>query len=114
MDPLRVRAAIRRYGATHPGYEAEFLVDSPTIDVVAPASDLIRAGIERRPNENYGFAQIELLGVVTVGRVIFGAEGTKPILGTLLFESLFVVDPSTHAITRRNGRLPGIRPARSR
>jgi predicted aspartyl protease len=55
---------------------------------------------------DYGFAEIELMGKVTTGRILFGPDNCEPLLGVTVMESLgVVVDP-------RNQRLkflPAIR-----
>jgi predicted aspartyl protease len=80
---------------------------------MAAASDLSRAGITpvgRRTYETadgsvheyrFGLAQIELMGEVTAGRVIFGPEGVEPILGVTVLESLgLIVDPANQSLKR--------------
>lgn len=43
----------------------------------------------------FGFAAFELMGVQAVGSVIFGPEGSEPILGVTILESAgFSVDPA--------------------
>jgi clan AA aspartic protease len=110
-----VSVLIRPVGATNgAGYVDEFLVDTGAIDSLAPSSALIRAGIKPAGTVVYeladgaeqeftvGAAEIEVLGVVTYGRVIFGPEGTDPILGvTTLKQAGIMVDPVTHTLKRR-------------
>jgi predicted aspartyl protease len=49
----------------------------------------------------FGLAQIEFMGEVTAGRIIFGPEGVEPILGVTALESVGVtLDPATHTLKR--------------
>jgi hypothetical protein len=117
MDPLRVHAAVKQFGAAT-GYAADFAVDAIGMNLIAPASELARGGIQpvgrsifeladRSQREfAFSFAEIEILGERTVGRAFFGPEDTEPMLGNLLFESVgFVIDPETQDIRRRPLRL---------
>ena len=89
-------------------FQAKFLVDTGSIDSVAPASELTKIGIEAIGNEpyeladgtilefEYGLAKITIMGKTTAGRVIFGPENVEPILGVTALESLgMVVDPGS-------------------
>jgi predicted aspartyl protease len=84
---------------------------------MAPASKLQRAGITRRGRMAYelangstveyefGLAEIEFMGELTAGRIIFGPEACEPILGVTALESVgIMVDPAT----QRLKRLPAI------
>jgi clan AA aspartic protease len=110
---VHVEVSLRVPGMSLPGYEASFLVDTGATDSMAPASDLSRAGIQpigRRTYEmadgsvqeyRFGLAQIEFMGEVTAGRVIFGPEGVEPILGVTALESVgMVVDPANQSLKR--------------
>jgi hypothetical protein len=49
----------------------------------------------------YGLAQIEFMGELTAGRVIFAPEGTEPRLGVTALESVgIMLDPATKTLTR--------------
>ena len=49
----------------------------------------------------YGLAQIEFMGDLTAGRVIFGPEGIEPILGVTALESVgIMLDPTTKTLQR--------------
>ena len=80
---------------------------------MAPDPELERAGIEPVGRMNYelangsvheypfGLAQIEFMGEVTAGRVIFGPEGTEPILGVTALESVGItIDPANRTLKR--------------
>ena len=80
---------------------------------MASASELARIGIEPAGKLTYeladgtlqeyafGIAQIEFMGEITAGRVIFGPEGVEPILGVIALESVgIIVDPRTQSLKR--------------
>jgi clan AA aspartic protease len=100
-------------GSDTPGYCASFLVDTGATDSIAPASELRRVGIHAVGQRRYeladgslheyafGLGQIEFLGEVTAGRVLFGPEGVEPILGVTALESVgIVVDPGSRTLNR--------------
>src|SRR3954453_8925926 len=115
MGFTHVSVLIRPVGATNgAGYEDQFLVDTGAIDSLGAASELIRAGIKPAGSMVYeladgteqeftfGIAQIELLDRLGAGRVIFGPEGTEPILGvTALEQAGVMVDPVTRTLKQR-------------
>jgi predicted aspartyl protease len=83
----------------------------------APASALRRAGIKAEGRNvyelaegsavelEYGFARISLMGQETVTPIIFGPEGSEPILGVLALEGLGIwVDPETRSLKRERAR----------
>jgi clan AA aspartic protease len=94
-------------------YEADFLVDTGATDCLVPASALEKAGIGRRGKMTYeladgkkqeyafGLAEIEFMGELTSGRVIFGPENAEPILGVTALESVgILVDPIKQTLKR--------------
>jgi predicted aspartyl protease len=94
-------------------YQAECLVDTGSVDCLAPGDRLRAAGIKPEgkaiyelatgePVEyEYGFARIEFVGSVTVAQVIFGPSGVEPILGVVALENAGVtVDPVTKVLKR--------------
>jgi clan AA aspartic protease len=114
---IHLQVSIRVPGTTDPGYDARFLVDTGATDSMAPGSALRHAGIRpvgrnsyeladgSRVDYEFGAAQIEFMGDVTFGRIIFGPEGVEPILGVTALESVgIVVDPAN----QRLRRLPAI------
>ena len=113
MGLTHVTVALKRPGSTNGRYESIFLVDTGASDTTAPASELARAGIERAGKLTYeladgtlqeyefGIAQIEFMGEITAGRVIFGPEGIEPTLGVIALQSVgIVVDPRTESLKR--------------
>jgi clan AA aspartic protease len=110
---IHVQVSLRAPGALAPGYEGSFLVDTGATDSMAAESDLSRAGIKPVGRSTYemadgsmheypfGLAQIEVMGEVTAGRVIFGPEGVEPILGVTVLESVgIIVDPANQSLKR--------------
>jgi clan AA aspartic protease len=117
MGLIHVTVVLRPNEKSRKKYEADFLVDTGATDCMAPESKLKKAGFRRRgrmANEladgstveyDFGLAEIEFMGEITSGRVIFGPETCEPILGVTALESVGItVDPAT----RRLKRLPAI------
>jgi clan AA aspartic protease len=113
MGLMHVTVVLRASERSRRRYEADFLVDTGAIDCMAPASKLRGAGIRRRGRTAYeladgstveydfGLAEIEFMGEVTSGRVIFGPDSCEPLLGVTALESVgIVVDPSTQRLKR--------------
>src|SRR3984957_12660747 len=108
MGLTHVTTTFRSLAGRGRGFFAEFLVDTGAIDCLAPAKALRKAGIKPEgknvyeladgsPVElEYGFARISLMGSETVTPIIFGPEGSEPILGVLALEGLEIsVDTKT-------------------
>ncbi|MEW6606827.1 MAG: clan AA aspartic protease [bacterium] len=98
-------------------YENVFLVDTGATDSMAPADELEKIGVEKKGKMSYeladgtvkeypfGLVQIEFMGEITAGRVIFGESGAEPILGVTALESVgIMVDP----VNKTLKRLPAI------
>ena len=113
MGLTYVTVALSRPGSTNGRFETVFLVDTGASDTMALASELTRVGIEPAGKLTYeladgtlqeysfGIAQIEFMGEITAGRVIFGPEGTEPILGVIALQSVgIIVDPRTESLKR--------------
>ena len=114
MGLTHVTAKIRDLaGASATPYEAEFLVDTGSIDCMAPSEKLHAAGVRPegkrvyelangQPIEyEYGFARVAFFGDETVVQVIFGPPDTEPILGVVALENTgVVVDPVTRNLKR--------------
>jgi clan AA aspartic protease len=105
--------ALRAGEKSRKKYEADFLVDTGATDSMAPASALKRAGIRRRGRMTYeladgstieydfGLAEIEFMGEITSGRVIFGPDDCEPLLGVTALESVgIIVEPATQRLKR--------------
>jgi predicted aspartyl protease len=110
---IHVQVSLKVPGVATPGYEGSFLVDTGATDSMAAGSELARAGINPVGRKTYemadgsvheyqfGLAQIEVMGEVTAGRVIFGPEGVEPLLGVTVLESIgLIVDPASHSLRR--------------
>ena len=113
MGTTRVTVTLRVPGTTGSCYEADFVVDTGATDCVVPASRLYDAGVQPIGKMAYqladgsvheypiGIVQIEFMGEITAGRVIFGPEGTEPILGVIALQSVgIIVDPRTESLKR--------------
>jgi clan AA aspartic protease len=94
-------------------YEALFLVDTGATDCMAPADELEKLGIAKVGKMAYeladssvreypfGLVQIEFMGEITAGRVIFGEPGAEPLLGVTALESVgIMVDPTDKTLKR--------------
>jgi clan AA aspartic protease len=113
MGLTYVTVSIKPPGSRNDAYEALFLVDAGATDSMAAASELVKIGLQpvgKTVHEladgtlqeyPFGLAQIEFMGEITAGRVIFGPDGVEPILGTTALESVGVtVDPGTRTLKR--------------
>src|SRR5207253_9538670 len=113
MGLVHVTVTLRATEKSRKKYQAVFLVDTGATDSMAPASKLQRAGIRRRGRMAYeladgstteydfGLAEIEFMGELTSGRVIFGPDDAEPLLGVTALESVgILVDPASHTFKR--------------
>src|SRR4051794_1737949 len=113
MGLIHVTTTLRAREDSTEQYTAEFLVDTGATDSLAPAQELNRAGIKRRGRMAYelangqtveydfGLAEIEFMGEITSGRVIFGPEDAEPLLGVTALESVGIsVDPASRTLKR--------------
>jgi clan AA aspartic protease len=113
MGLTHVTVTLRSPARRRKPYRARFLVDTGATDSLAPSDALRRAGItpvgkttyELATGEvaelEYGLAEIEVMGEVTAGRVIFGPTGTEPFLGVTVLESVgILVDPANQTLRR--------------
>ena len=113
MGLIHVTVTLRAAQKSRKKYEADFLVDTGATDSMAPASKLERAGIPRRGRMTYeladgstveydfGLAEIEFMGEITSGRIIFGPEDSEPLLGVTALESVgIIVEPATQRLKR--------------
>ena len=117
MGLTHVTTTVRRLAGRGKGFAAEFLVDAVAFDCLAPAKALRKAGIKPEGRNvyeladgsavelEYGFARVSLMGEETVTPIIFGPEGSEPILGVLALEGLGIsVDPKTRSLKRERAR----------
>ncbi len=107
--PVRLKAV----NGTDEVFEANFLVDTGATDSLAPSAALARIHVhpvgtmayERADGSvheyRFGLVQIEFMGEVTAGRVIFGPDDAEPLLGVTALESAgFTVDPVSQTLKR--------------
>lgn len=113
MGLTHVTVALRSLGGSNGVYQADFLVDTGATDSLAPAAELRKIGLKlvgkmvyeladgTLQEYNFGLAQIEFMGEVTAGRVIFGPDDAEPILGVTALESVgIIVDPANKTLKR--------------
>jgi clan AA aspartic protease len=113
MGLIHVTATLKANQNAIDKYEADFLVDTGATDCFAPADALKKAGIMPRGKMTYelangstveyefGLAEIEFMGELTSGRVVFGPENVEPILGVTALESVgILVDPTRQVLKR--------------
>ncbi|MBV8781165.1 MAG: clan AA aspartic protease [Phycisphaerae bacterium] len=99
-------------------YSASFLVDTGATDSMAPVSALRKAGIKPVGKTAYewadgqikelqfGLAQIEFMGEITSGRVIFANEGVEPLLGVTALESVGILVDAANKTLKRLPAIP--------
>jgi clan AA aspartic protease len=94
-------------------YQEIFLVDTGCLETMAPGSELRKIGVEpigkvtseladgSMREYDFGLVEISFMGSITAGRVLFGPDGTEPLLGVIPLESAgIVVDPKNEKLTR--------------
>jgi clan AA aspartic protease len=118
MGAIHVTVSLKPPGSKDKAYEGVFLVDTGATDSLAPASELSRAGIRPIGKTTYehadgtvdeyefGLAQIEFMGEVTAGRVIFGPDDAEPLLGVTALESVGITVDPVHRTLRRLPAVP--------
>lgn len=113
MGVIHVTVVLRAGEKARRKYEADFLVDTGATDCMAPAAALRCAGIRPKGRMAYeladgstkeydfGLAEIEFMGELTSGRVIFGPKDSEPLLGVTALESVGItVDPANQTLKR--------------
>lgn len=113
MGLIHVTVSLKAPAGSDGTYETLFLVDTGATDSMAPSDELARIGIRPVGTTTYelangtlheypfGLAQIEFMGEITAGRVIFGPEAVEPILGATALESVGItVDPANRTLKR--------------
>jgi clan AA aspartic protease len=123
MGLTHVTVALSSPADGTPPYESEFLVDTGATDSFAPGDKLRGAGI--RPlgkmayelangevvEYEFGIARIEFMGEITAGRVIFGPDGSEPLLGVTALESVGILVDPAHKTLKRLPAIP-LKPVR--
>lgn len=102
MGLTKVTVMVSNLEKSKPGYEESFLVDTESIDCMAPMSELANG----EPVEyEYGFARISFLGSETVSQIIFRPDNAEPILGVVALENVGIaVDPVSRELKRMTAK----------
>jgi predicted aspartyl protease len=98
-------------------FETEFLVDTGALNCMAPGSALKKIGVKVEGKEvfelasgkaveyPFGFARLSFFGALTITRMIFGPEGSEPLLGVVALEDAGIgVDPVSRTLKRMTAK----------
>ena len=123
MGATHVTVTIRNPAEPDRTWEALFLVDTGATDCLVPRPGLEAIGLQPRGQRVYELAdgheitaditvaEIEFMGEIVGGTVIFGEPDAEPLLGVTALESVGIeVDPTN----QRLKRLPAVRLKRVR
>lgn len=118
MGVIHLDVAVRNPADRTRSWEGSFLVDTGAIDSLVPRPQLEAIGIEPVSQRVYeladgtevtmdiAVAQLELMGEITAGLIIFGDADAEPLLGVTALESVGIeVDPQR----QRLKKLPAVR-----
>jgi len=118
MGATHVTVTIRNPAAPDRFWEDLFLVDTGAIDSLVPRKHLEEIGLRPKAQRTYELADgseirmdittadIEFMGEIVGGTIIFGPVDAEPILGITALESVGIeVDPQN----QRLNRLPAVR-----
>jgi clan AA aspartic protease len=112
MGLTHVTVTLTSLSTANGAFEADFLVDTGATDSLVPAAELRRIGVQPVGSTVYelagtvheypfGLVQIQFMGEVTAGRVIFGPDDAEPLLGVTALESVGItVDPANRTLKR--------------
>ncbi|MCR4314945.1 MAG: clan AA aspartic protease [Planctomycetes bacterium] len=113
MGATHVTVTIRNPADLEKSWEGLFLVDTGAVDSLAPANALRSIGLEPKGSRIFELAdgsevkldvaggQIEFMGDVVWGTIIFGPENPEPILGVTALESVGIeIDPRSQKLKR--------------
>ena len=113
MGAIYVDATIRNPADPQRSWTGKFLVDTSAFDSLVPRSHLEAIGLKPRGRREYVLAdgkptafdittaEIEFEGEVVGGTIVYGDEGTEPLLGTTALDSGgFEVDPCNEELKR--------------
>ena len=118
MGLTKVTTKLTGFNGSRDSYEAVFLVDTGATDTMAPEEELRHIGVpeagkmtyelaDGRVREfSYGLVQIEFMGEVTAGRVIFGDPGSEPLLGVTALESVGIMVDTANKTLKRLPAIP--------
>jgi clan AA aspartic protease len=105
-------------GGSRRSYSGYFTVDTWATDSMAPARELRKAGIKPVGKTAYeladgqvkefrfGLAQIEFMGEITSGRVIFADDDAEPLLGVTALESVGIMVDAANKTLKRLPAIP--------
>jgi predicted aspartyl protease len=110
--------AVRLFNSASPDtYEADFLVDTSATDTMAPASSLKKIGIQPLGKDvyelangelveyEYGNAELRFMNEIVPIRIVFGPDGSEPILGVIALEAAgFILDPKNQTLRKLRAR----------
>ena len=118
MGATHVTVTIRNPAEPERTWEGLFLVDTGATDCLVPRPHLEAIGLAPRGKRIYELAdgselrrdvtvaEIEFMGEIVGGTVIYGEAGIEPLLGVTALESVGIeVDP----VSQRLRRLPAVR-----
>ena len=118
MGAVQVTVTIRNPADRSREWSGLFLVDTGATDSLVPRKHLREIGLEPIGGRTYeladgsdlrldiGVAEIEFMGEVVGGTVMFGDDDAEPLLGVTALESVGIeVDP----VNQRLKRLPAVR-----
>ena len=118
MGILHVTATIRNPADLSRSWSGRFLVDTGAIDSLVPRQHLESIGLRPRRQRLYELAdgravamdvtsgEIEFLGELTAGVIIYGDPDAEPLLGVTALESAGIeIDPQN----QRLKKLPAVR-----
>ena len=113
MGATYVDVTIRNPADPQRSWTDKFLVDTGAFDSLVPRARLQEIGLEPRGRREYTLAdgqsvvlditiaEIEFEGEVVGGTIVYGEEGSEPLLGVTALESAgFEVDPRNEELKR--------------
>ena len=118
MGVTQVTVMIRNPAELERAWDGLFLVDTGAVDCLVPRQHLEAIGLKPKGQRTYELAdgseikmditvgQIEFMGEIVGGTIIFGDADTEPTLGVTALESVGIeVDPQN----QRLKRMPAVR-----
>ena len=114
MGATHVTVLIRNPAEPQRTWEALFLVDTGATDCLVPRPHLEAIGLAPKGRRVYGLADgrdvtfdvttadIEFMGEIVGGTIVFGEIGAEPLLGVTALQSVGIeVDPRNETLRRR-------------
>ncbi|MCK4249009.1 MAG: clan AA aspartic protease [Candidatus Omnitrophica bacterium] len=128
MGTTHVTVTIRNPAKPQKSWESLFLVDTGAIDSLVPKDHLKAIGLKPKGQRAYELADgsevkmdittgdIEFMGEIVGGTIIFADPGTEPILGVTALESVGIdIDPRSQKLKRMPAtRLKKLKPKSNR